>query len=141
MTDYPEDTPVRTTDWCRVCEPDRDPIAEPLLNEQLCANHQPDRAGSADDVVTSSAYLSGSAEAGGDDNRRWCALIHGTAAALLALALSGCVTPPRPPVYICYPAHLSSHAEDDSVVGVCLPFDEGDVSLSDIKEKARSLRQ
>jgi hypothetical protein len=27
-----------------------------------------------DTVVTAAAYLSGSAEAGGDDNRAWCAL-------------------------------------------------------------------
>jgi hypothetical protein len=27
--------------------------------------------------VTASAHLSGSAEAGGDDNRRWCDILHG----------------------------------------------------------------
>jgi len=28
-------------------------------------------------MVIVSAYLSGSAEAGGDDNRRWCDILHG----------------------------------------------------------------
>jgi tryptophan halogenase len=29
-----------------------------------------------DEAVTTEAYLSGSAEAGGDDNRRWCEFFH-----------------------------------------------------------------
>ncbi|MGH7645683.1 MAG: hypothetical protein ACREMR_08865 [Gemmatimonadales bacterium] len=41
-----------------------------------CASHTPSSNGSADEVVTTEAYLSGSAEAGGDDNRRWCEFFH-----------------------------------------------------------------
>ena len=42
-----------------------------------CESHSPVRDGADDEVVTASAYLSGSAEAGGDDNRRWCDILHG----------------------------------------------------------------
>jgi len=41
-----------------------------------CESHSPARDGADDEVVTVSAYLSGSAEAGGDDNRRWCDILH-----------------------------------------------------------------
>jgi hypothetical protein len=34
------------------------------------------RDGLDDAVVSAAAYLSGSAEAGGDDNRRWCEILH-----------------------------------------------------------------
>ena len=42
-----------------------------------CESHSPASDGADDEVVTESAYLSGSAEAGGDDNRRWCDILHG----------------------------------------------------------------
>jgi hypothetical protein len=32
-----------------------------------------------DDVVVASAWISGSSEAGGEDNRRWCELFHRSA--------------------------------------------------------------
>jgi hypothetical protein len=42
-----------------------------------CESHSPARDGADDEVVTASAYLSGSTEAGGDANRRWCDILHG----------------------------------------------------------------
>ena len=58
------------------CEPDADPSLE-ILDVRWCESHSPARDGADDEVVTASAYLSGSAEAGGDDNRRWCDILHG----------------------------------------------------------------
>ena len=57
-------------------EPDADPSQE-ILDVRWCESHSPARDGADDEVVTASAYLSGSAEAGGDDNRRWCDILHG----------------------------------------------------------------
>ena len=48
-----------------------------FLDVRWCESHSPALDGGDDEVVTSSAYLSGSAEAGGDDNRRWCDILHG----------------------------------------------------------------
>ena len=48
-----------------------------ILDVRWCESHSPTRDGADDEVVTASAYLSGSAEAGGDDNRRWCDILHG----------------------------------------------------------------
>lgn len=42
-----------------------------------CDAHSPGRDGTDDATVTSEAFLSGSAEAGGDANRRWCEMLHG----------------------------------------------------------------
>ncbi|HEX5528320.1 MAG TPA: hypothetical protein VFZ82_02105 [Methylomirabilota bacterium] len=44
---------------------------------QWCALHMPLREGVDDARVMSDAMLTGSAEAGGDENRRWCDVIHG----------------------------------------------------------------
>ena len=41
-----------------------------------CDAHSPCRAGSDDVLATARGTAYGSAEAGGDDNRRWCELIH-----------------------------------------------------------------
>jgi hypothetical protein len=41
-----------------------------------CDAHLPSREGSDDAVVTAAIVVSGSAEAGGDGNRRWCDLFH-----------------------------------------------------------------
>jgi hypothetical protein len=38
--------------------------------------HTPVREGAEDSTVNSDGFLSGSAEAGGEANRRWCELIH-----------------------------------------------------------------
>ncbi|MFI5373102.1 MAG: hypothetical protein ACHQ8D_00525 [Candidatus Rokuibacteriota bacterium] len=48
-----------------------------ILEVQWCALHMPLREGVDDARVMSDAMLTGSAEAGGDENRRWCDVIHG----------------------------------------------------------------
>lgn len=75
MTDFLTDTPVVARSYCPGCEPEADPVAE-ILDVRWCDAHTPARDGSDDAIVASDAYLSGSAEAGGDVNRRWCELLH-----------------------------------------------------------------
>lgn len=75
MTDYLTETPVVARAYCPGCEPDADPVRE-ILDVRWCDAHAPTREGLDDGVVTSEAYLSGSAEAGGEVNRRWCELLH-----------------------------------------------------------------
>jgi len=57
--------------YCPGCEPGSDPSSE-ILEMRWCESHTPARDGADDEAVTASAYLSGSAETGGDSNRRWC---------------------------------------------------------------------
>jgi len=78
VTDYLPDTPCLARAYCPGCEPDADPSLE-ILDVRWCESHFPTRNGTADEAVTASAYLSGNAEAGGDDNRRWCDVLHGRA--------------------------------------------------------------
>ncbi len=75
MTDYLADTPILGRSYCPQCEPDADPLSE-ILDTRYCENHTPARDGSADELVISQAYMSGSSEAGGCDNTRWCDYIH-----------------------------------------------------------------
>ena len=75
MTDYLADTPAVARLYCPGCEPDADPTGE-ILDVHWCELHSPVRGGADDGVVSAAACLSGSAEAGGDDNRRWCELFH-----------------------------------------------------------------
>src|SRR3982074_3628530 len=75
VTDYLPDTPCVARAYCPGCEPDAGPSQE-ILGVRWCESHSPARDGADDEVVTASAYLSGSAEAGGDDNRRWCDILH-----------------------------------------------------------------
>jgi hypothetical protein len=76
VTDYLPDTPYVARAYCPGCEPEADPGDE-ILDVRWCESHSPSRHGADDEVVTASTYLSGSAEAGGDDNRRWCDILHG----------------------------------------------------------------
>jgi hypothetical protein len=76
VTDYLPDTPNVARAYCPGCEPGADPSRE-ILDVRWCESHCPVRDGADDEIVIASAYLSGSAEAGGDDNRRWCAILHG----------------------------------------------------------------
>lgn len=69
------DTAYIARSYCPVCEPAADPSIE-ILETRWCEAHSPARDGTADEVVLTSAYLSGSAEAGGEDNKRWCDLLH-----------------------------------------------------------------
>lgn len=75
MTDNLPDTPVVARTYCPGCEPGADPIAE-ILDLRWCNQHAPDREGACDLVVSTNAYLSGSADAGGDENRLWCEWLH-----------------------------------------------------------------
>jgi hypothetical protein len=75
-TDFLPDTAYVARTYCPGCEPYADPSLD-ILDVRWCESHSPARDGADDDVVIASAYLSGSAEAGGDDNRRWCDILHG----------------------------------------------------------------
>jgi hypothetical protein len=82
MTQYTEggSTANIATEFCPVCEPDRDIFAE-ILAPQLCIRHRDEQhdalTHNPDDAsITSQAYMSGTAEAGGFTNREWCSIIH-----------------------------------------------------------------
>ena len=75
MTEYLADSPVVARPYCPGCEPGADPMRE-VLDVRWCDEHLPVREGTADERVDSSAFLSGTAEAGGEVNRRWCELFH-----------------------------------------------------------------
>jgi hypothetical protein len=76
VTDFLPDTPSVARGYCPACEPGADPTLE-ILDVRWCELHIPSRDGTCDETVTAAAFLSGSAEAGGDDNRRWCEILHG----------------------------------------------------------------
>lgn len=78
MSDILPDTPALARPYCPKCEPDADPTAA-ILDVRWCDSHTPDRVGLDDEAVTPGIFPSGSAEAGGDDNRRWCEIVHGRA--------------------------------------------------------------
>ncbi len=63
LSDIPAETPRIARAYCPACEPDADALLE-ILEVQWCNVHM-------------DAMLTGSAEAGGDENRRWCDVIHG----------------------------------------------------------------
>ena len=76
MTDHLTDTPSLARMYCPGCEPAADPAFE-ILDVRWCASHAPQGRGLDDDaVVPAAAWISGSSEAGGEDNRRWCELFH-----------------------------------------------------------------
>ena len=76
LSDIPAETPRVARAYCPACEPDADTLQE-ILEVQWCNVHMPLREGVDDARVMSDAMLTGSAEAGGDENRRWCDVIHG----------------------------------------------------------------
>jgi len=76
VTDFPaaeKPPPVRA--YCPGCEPHADPLSE-ILDVRWCDAHVPVRAGADDALATARGTTYSNAEAGGEDNRRWCALIH-----------------------------------------------------------------
>jgi len=75
VSDYLTDSAPIARAYCPGCEPDADPIRE-ILDVRWCELHTPAREGSDDSTVSADGFLSGSAEAGGDANRRWCELVH-----------------------------------------------------------------
>lgn len=74
--DFMPDTPVMARRYCPTCEPETDPTAE-ILDITWCTAHEPTRGGEEDARINTYAYLSGSGEVGGDENRAWCDLLHG----------------------------------------------------------------
>jgi hypothetical protein len=75
MTDDIQDTPAVARMYCPGCEPEADPTSE-ILDVHWCQRHSPLGDGLDDGLVGAVAYLSGSVEAGGEDNRRWCEILH-----------------------------------------------------------------
>lgn len=77
VTDFLEPrSSVVVRPYCPSCEPDTDPTRD-LVELRWCPAHAPAWGGSDDLLVTANALPGGSGEAGGEDNRRWCELIHG----------------------------------------------------------------
>ena len=75
MTEYLRDSPAIARSYCPACEPEADPSRE-ILDVHWCVAHMPIWGGPDDGAVTVGVALSGSAEAGGEANRRWCDVIH-----------------------------------------------------------------
>lgn len=69
------DTAYIARAYCPKCEPNTDPTEE-ILETRWCESHCPTRDGISDADVLAAAYLSGSAEAGGEDNKKWCDILH-----------------------------------------------------------------
>lgn len=75
MTAPFRDTPSVARPYCPACEPETDPNLE-VLDLRWCGAHTPSVGGVDDAVLALDSYPAGSGEAGGEDNRRWCALLH-----------------------------------------------------------------
>ena len=73
--EYVPDSPSVARQYCPDCEPDADPSRE-ILDVRWCVHHAPSYAGRDDLTITAETFLSGSIEAGGEVNRRWCDLLH-----------------------------------------------------------------
>ena len=94
------DTSPAPRSYCPGCEPDADPGRE-ILDLHWCASHAPAYNGVDDPTVTGLEILSGSTEAGGDENRLWCQMIHHWAGSRAKAATRGSGQPassgnPRP---------------------------------------------
>ena len=76
MTDFIELRPSLVRLYCPSCEPDTDPTRD-LVELLWCPAHAPAWGGAGELLVTAHALPGGSGEAGGEDNRQWCKLIHG----------------------------------------------------------------
>ena len=74
MTDFLADTPAVGRVVGPTCEPDADGLTE-ILDTRYCSTHEL-RTGGVDDGAVVYAFISGGGEAGGEDNRAFCALIH-----------------------------------------------------------------
>jgi hypothetical protein len=60
--------------WCPVCAPEGSNIPEPW-ELKYCETHRAEIAGESDRLVTNQTYIAAS-EAGGEDSRLLCNLIH-----------------------------------------------------------------
>ena len=66
---------VQMYPWCPDCDPEGQNVREPY-EMAYCNDHRPFTAGTADLRVGGDFWLSGSAEAGGQDNSSFCKMIH-----------------------------------------------------------------
>lgn len=73
--DWLPDSPVVARPYCPICEPEADQMAE-MLETRYCESHCPSRGGESDGEVNAQSYMSGSAEAGGADNKAYCDFFH-----------------------------------------------------------------
>jgi len=70
-----ETPPVFVHHWCRECDPEGEFVKEPW-EPLLCQMHWVAPHGESDHVIDQSAYLTGTGESGGEENQRYCDLIH-----------------------------------------------------------------
>ena len=73
--DHIPDTPYVAVPICPGCEPERD-ITVGIIDVRYCHEHTPTWGGVDDGQVNTDAYLTGTGEPGGEDNRAWCDLLH-----------------------------------------------------------------
>lgn len=74
MSDHLTNSPMVAISYCPTCE-SRDPLAE-ALDVRYCYRHEPTRTGADDDAVIAVTWVSGTTEAGGEDNAAFCNLLH-----------------------------------------------------------------
>ena len=74
MNDFLPDSPNVARIVCPGCEA-ADPFSE-ILDLRYCDRHTPSREGAMDGHVQTLAYLSGTAEVTGEENKRWCDFFH-----------------------------------------------------------------
>jgi hypothetical protein len=66
-------TTLDVKDWCPTCDPDG--IPEPYTLKP-CGLHTPSVEGSADSKAGTGFWMSGSVDADGLANAKWCRLLH-----------------------------------------------------------------
>lgn len=75
VTNHIPDTPDVAIPWCPGCEPEVDPTEE-VVDVRYCSVHQPPSHGLEDGLMDQETYPAGSNEAGGSNNRAFCAFFH-----------------------------------------------------------------
>jgi hypothetical protein len=75
VTDFLPEKPSVARPYCPGCEPNADVLRE-ILDVRWCQTHAPGRDGFDDYLLTEQSTAYGGVEAGGEDNRRWCEVIH-----------------------------------------------------------------
>lgn len=79
MSDPTYNTEIIVRKYCPDCEPNADPLKKgDPLEVCWCEDHTPSRGGPDDiNVTASSSFSTANTEAGGQNNRAMCNLIHG----------------------------------------------------------------